>query len=50
MGVALEILRDLVAQLRRGRGLSAYDRGTVWLCAEEILAQLPEEPAAKAVA
>jgi ParB family chromosome partitioning protein len=40
---ALEVLRDLVAQLRRGKGLSAYDRGTVRLCAEEILAQLPGE-------
>ncbi|HLI55908.1 MAG TPA: ParB N-terminal domain-containing protein [Actinomycetota bacterium] len=52
VAAALEVLRDLVAQLRRGRILSAYDRGTVRLCAQEILAQLPEEltAAAEAVA
>jgi ParB family chromosome partitioning protein len=50
VAAALEILRDLVGQLRQGRGLSAYDAGTVRLCAEEILAQLPEEPAAPAEA
>lgn len=43
VAAALAVLRDLVAQLRRGVRLSAYDRGTVRLCAEEILAQLPSE-------
>jgi hypothetical protein len=39
-------MRGLVAQLRRGVRLSRYDEGTIRLCAEEILAQLPGDEAA----
>jgi hypothetical protein len=38
-------MRSLVAQLRRGVRLSSYDEGTIRLCAEEILAQLPGDKA-----
>jgi ParB family chromosome partitioning protein len=49
VAAALEVIRPLVAQLRRGMRLSRYDAGTLRLCAEEILAQLPgDEAAAKA--
>ena len=41
VAAALEVMRSLVAQLRRGVRLSSYDEGTIRLCAEEILAQLP---------
>ena len=41
VATALEAMRALVAQLRRGVCLSRYDAGTLRLCAEEILAQLP---------
>ncbi|HEX9530416.1 MAG TPA: ParB/RepB/Spo0J family partition protein [Acidimicrobiales bacterium] len=41
VSAALEVMRSLVAQLRRGVRLSRYDEGTIRLCAEEILAQLP---------
>jgi ParB family chromosome partitioning protein len=41
VAAALEVMRSLVAQLRRGVRLSPYEEGTVRLCAEEILAQLP---------
>ena len=41
VAAALDVLRSLVAQLRRGIRLTRYDEGTVRLCAEEILAQIP---------
>jgi ParB family chromosome partitioning protein len=46
VAAALGVLRDLVAQLRRGVRLRPYDAGTVRLCAEEILAQLGSEDSA----
>jgi ParB family chromosome partitioning protein len=46
VAAALEVMRALVAQLRRGVRLSRYDEGTIRLCAEEILAQLPGDEAA----
>jgi hypothetical protein len=48
VAAALEVMRALVAQLRRGTRLSRYDEGTVRLCAEEILAQLPGDEAVSA--
>jgi ParB family chromosome partitioning protein len=45
VAAALEVMRSLVAQLRRGVRLSSYDEGTIRLCAEEILAQLPGDKA-----
>jgi hypothetical protein len=45
VAAALEVMRGLVAQLRRGVRLSPYDEGTIRLCAEEILAQLPADEA-----
>ena len=45
VAAALGVLRDLVAQLRRGVRLRPYDAGTIRLCAEEILAQLGEDSA-----
>lgn len=47
VAAALSVLRDLVAQLRHGKGLSIYDEGTIRLCAQEILAQLPAEQLGK---
>ena len=46
VSAALEVIRDLVAQLRSGMRLTRFDAGTVRLCAEEILAQLPGEDVA----
>lgn len=46
VAAALEVMRSLVVQLRRGVRLSRYDEGTIRLCAEEILAQLPADEAA----
>jgi ParB family chromosome partitioning protein len=45
VAAALEVMRALVAQLRRGFRLSRYDEGTIRLCAEEILSQLPGDAA-----
>jgi ParB family chromosome partitioning protein len=49
VAAALEVMRSLVAQLRLGLRLSRYDEGTIRLCAEEILAQIPGDEAAPAV-